>query len=148
MDLMVIIWVAAAALFLVTEALTVGLTSIWLAIGALGALVVALCKGQLWLQIAVFIVVTIAALIVTRPLAKKYINAKKSPTNADRLFGVTGLVTEEIDNIKNVGTVTISGQVWTARSMTGETLVAGTKVKPVSIEGVKLIVVKDMETEE
>lgn len=148
MDLMVIIWVAAAALFLVTEALTVGLTSIWLAIGALGALVVALCKGQLWLQIAVFIVVTIAALIVTRPLAKKYINAKKSPTNADRLFGVTGLVTEEIDNIKNVGTVTISGQVWTARSMTGEILVAGTKVKPVSIEGVKLIVVKDMETEE
>ena len=148
MDLMVIIWVAAAALFLVTEALTVCLTSIWLAIGALGALVVALCKGQLWLQIAVFIVVTIAALIVTRPLAKKYINAKKSPTNADRLFGVTGLVTEEIDNIKNVGTVTISGQVWTARSMTGEILVAGTKVKPVSIEGVKLIVVKDMETEE
>ena len=148
MDLMVIIWIAAAALFLVTEALTVGLTSIWLAIGALGALVVALCKGQLWLQIAVFIVVTIAALIVTRPLAKKYINAKKSPTNADRLFGVTGLVTEEIDNIKNVGTVTISGQVWTARSMTGEILVAGTKVKPVSIEGVKLIVVKDMETEE
>lgn len=148
MDLMVIIWVAAAALFLITEAMTVGLTSIWLAVGALGALVVALCKGQLWLQIAVFIVVTIAALIVTRPLAKKYINAKKSPTNADRLFGVTGLVTEEIDNIKNVGTVTISGQVWTARSMTGETLAAGTKVKPVSIEGVKLIVVKDMKTEE
>lgn len=148
MDIMVIIWVAAAALFLITEAMTVGLTSIWLAVGALGALVVALCKGQLWLQIAVFIVVTIAALIVTRPLAKKYINAKKSPTNADRLFGVTGLVTEEIDNIKNVGTVTISGQVWTARSMTGEILAAGTKVKPVSIEGVKLIVVKDMETEE
>ena len=143
MDIMVIIWIAAAALFLVTEALTVGLTSIWLAIGALGALVVALCKGQLWLQIAVFIVVTIAALIVTRPLAKKYINAKKSPTNADRLFGVTGLVTEEIDNIKNVGTVTISGQVWTARSMTGEIIAAGEKVKPVNIEGVKLIVVKE-----
>ena len=148
MDLMVIIWVAAAALFLITEAMTVGLTSIWLAVGALGALVVALCKGQLWLQIAVFIVLTIAALLVTRPLAKKYVNSKKSPTNADRLFGVTGLVTEEIDNIKNVGTVSISGQVWTARSMTGEVLPAGTKVKPVNIEGVKLIVVKEQETEE
>ena len=145
MDIMVIIWVAAVALFLLVETFTLGLTSIWLAFGALGALAVVLCKGPLWLQIVVFIVVTIAALIVTKPLAKKFIDSKKSPTNADRLFGVTGLVTEEIDNIKNAGTVSISGQVWTARSMTGETIPAGTQVKPVSIEGVKLIVVKEQE---
>lgn len=148
MDIMEIVWIAAAAVFLIVEAVTVGLTSIWLAIGSLGGLVVALCHGELWLQIVVFIVVTIAALVLTKPFVKKYVDAKKSPTNADRLFGVTGLVTEDIDNIKNTGTVSISGQVWTARSMTGEQLTAGTRVKPVQIEGVKLIVVKEQTLKE
>ena len=138
----VILWIAAIILFMVVEAATAGLTCIWFALGSVAALVTAWLKGPLWLQLVWFLAVSAAALFLTRPLAKKYINAEKQPTNADRVLGRIGIVTETVDNIAAAGAVKVDGQVWTARSADGEVIAMGERVEALEIRGVKLIVKK------
>ena len=137
---MILVWGAALVIFLIVELATVGLVSIWLAIGSLAGLIAAFCGAKLWLQVVLFLVVSILALAATRPLAKKFLNSKKMPTNADRVFTMAAVVVEEIDNLKGTGIVKVDGKTWTARSLTGEVIKMGTVVRPQSIEGVKLIV--------
>lgn len=135
------IWLGAIVLFLVVEALVPGLVSIWFAFGALAALISALLSAPLWLQFVWFIAVSVAALALTRPLARKYVNARVQPTNADMLIGQECLVTETIDNLHATGAVSVGGKVWTARSEGDSmTIPRGSMARVLRIEGVKLIV--------
>jgi len=138
----VIFWIAAILLFLVVEAATAGLSSIWFALGGLAALLTAWLRGPIWLQVVWFLAVSVTALLLTRPLARKYVNAEKEPTNADRAIGRIGIVTETIDNIAASGAVKLDGQVWTARSADDEVIAMGEQVEAREIRGVKLIVKK------
>ncbi|NLV86444.1 MAG: NfeD family protein [Clostridiales bacterium] len=141
MDRMLIIWTVVIVLSLVLEGATAGLTSIWFAAGALAALILALISPELVaLQIVIFIVVSIVSIILTRPLAKKFVNSKIKATNADRVIGENAIVTERIDNVAGTGTVTVGGRTWTARSKNGEIIEAGTLARVHEIEGVKLLV--------
>ena len=142
MESTVIFWIAAVIFFLVVEAATAGLSSVWFALGSAAAALTAWLRGPIWLQIVWFLAVSGAALILTRPLAKKYVNAKKEPTNADRVLGRTGIVTETVDNMAASGCVKVEGQVWTARSADGEVIAMGERVEALEIRGVKLIVRK------
>ena len=142
MESTVIFWVAAIIFFMVVEAATAGLASIWFALGGVAALLTAWLRGPIWLQIVWFLVVSAVTLILTRPLAKKYVNAEKQATNADRAIGHIGIVTETIDNIAASGAVKLDGQVWTARSADGEVIAMGERVEALEIRGVKLIVKK------
>lgn len=135
-----IIWLALLIVFAVAEAATVGLTSVWFAIGSLGALICALLGGSIWLQIGIFIVLSVVCLVALRPLAKKYLNSRVEATNADRVIGQEAQVTQDIDNIRGVGAVTIGGIPWTARSEHDTPIPAGTMVRVLRIEGVKVIV--------
>ncbi len=139
MDTEITVWAVAVIVFLILEGATAGLTSIWFAIGAAAALVSALLKAPLWLQIALFVIVSVAALLITRPLAKKYVDAKRQATNADRYIGAEGTVTETINNTAGTGTVSMGGKLWTARSFSGSVIPKGALVKARGIEGVKLI---------
>ena len=139
----VIFWAVAVVAFIILELATVGLASIWFALGALCALIAALLGAPLWLQIVWFILLSILSLILTRPLVKKYVNSRVKPTNADMMIGKDCVVTEEIDNLKGSGAVSVSGKVWTARMENeNEQAQAGEVVKVLRIEGVKLIVSK------
>jgi membrane protein implicated in regulation of membrane protease activity len=138
---MTLFWLIIFVILIVVEAVTVSLTSIWFAAGALAALISAAFSAPIWLQVIWFIVVSGVTLYFTRPLAKRYLNAKRLATNADRVLESVCIVTEEIDNIAGTGTVSVGGKLWTARSKTGEKISMGEMVKAVSIEGVKLIVV-------
>ncbi len=135
-------WIIAMVVFLVIEAVTVGIVSIWFAIGALFAMVTAMLGANLWVQIAVFLVVSAVALYFTRPLVKKYVNSKVEPTNADMLIGKECRVVETIDNISGTGAVYVDGKTWTARTIDEEIIPEGQLVKAERIEGVKLIVSK------
>ncbi len=138
---MPIVWLVAMVVLLIVEAIVPGLVSIWFAIGALAALVSALLGAPLWLQMVWFLVVSVVALALTRPLVKKYVNGRVQPTNADALIGRDCVVTEDIDNIAGVGAVKVDGKVWTARSIDDNLrFQAGSIVTAVRIEGVKLIV--------
>ena len=144
---MVMFWAAAAVIFLVIEAISAGITSIWFALGALCALVAAVLAPQLiWLQAVWFAAISVLTLLLTRPLVRKYINSRTQATNADRVIGMRGMVREDIDNLTGLGAVYVDGKVWTARSAGGETISAGLPVLVRRIEGVKLIVEPDRET--
>lgn len=140
---MTMIWLISMVILLVIEGVIPGLVSIWFAAGALLALVVSLLDAPLWLQLVVFLVSSLALLVLTRPLAKKYVKARTTPTNADRSIGEDCVVKEEIDNLRGTGAVIVDGKVWTARLDTRDGKAPeGTVVKAVRIEGVRLIVSK------
>ena len=136
----VYLWLGAVILFGIIEALTVGIVSIWFSIGALAALIAAALHAAPWLQITVFLVISAAALIITRPLIKKKILLRTTPTNTDMLIGEKGTVDEAIDNLAGTGSVKIAGTVWSAKSENGDGIPSGSTVTAVRIEGVKLIV--------
>ena len=135
-----IVWLILLLAFAALEGVTVGLTSIWFAAGALAALIAALLHGPLWLQIALFLVVSILCLLAVRPLARKYINTQVQPTNADRVIGAEGMVLEDINNLKARGQVKVQGNIWTARTEDDRPIPKDTTVRVLRIEGVKLIV--------
>lgn len=137
---MSLFWLIAMVLFGVLEAVTVGLTSIWFAVGALAALIAASLGAFALVQVVVFLVVSFVTLLLVRPLAQRYINDRKEPTNADRVIGREAVVTQAIDNLKGEGQVNVSGAVWTARSQEEAPIPAGVRVRVLRIEGVKVIV--------
>lgn len=142
-------WMVAVVVFLVVEGAAPGLVSIWFAVGALAALISALFGAPLWLQIVWFLLVSILALALTRPLARKYVNGKSVPTNADMLIGKDCVVVEDIDNVRGSGAVSVSGQIWSARTLHDEDRPqAGELLRVLRIEGVKLIVGRAQEKTE
>lgn len=141
-------WLIIMAVMIVLEIISLGLTTIWFAIGALAAYIVALFCNQLIVQIIVFLVVSIIALVFTRPVAIRFINGKKiEKTNVDRVIGKKAKVIEQIDNDRATGRVLIDGQEWMARSENDEIIGLDERVIIKEISGVKLIVYK-MEKEE
>ena len=139
--MIVFYWLLAAAVFLVAEILTLGLTSIWFAGGAVVGALLAGLHFPFYIQIIGFAAVSAVLLLLTRPLATKYLNSKTIRTNAESLIGSTCIVTEPIDNLKATGQVSIGGQIWTARTISDDILLdKDTKVRVESISGVKLIV--------
>lgn len=134
-------WVAALVVFLIVEAVTAGLVSIWFVFGSLVALICAALGAAVWLQIFWFVIVSVATLVLTRPLVKRYVDSRSVATNADRSIGRTAVVTERIDNLAATGAVKLDGVVWTARSTDDAVAIeAGERVTVRAIEGVKLIV--------
>ena len=104
------------------------------------ALVAAFVDASLVIQIVLFLVVSIAALALTRPMLRKITNANAIPTNADRVLGEVAKVTERIDNENSTGAVYVDGKTWTARSTDDTVIEAGTRVCIERMEGVKLFV--------
>ena len=135
-----ILWLVALIALVVLEAATVGLVSLWFALGALAALITSFFVHNIWVQFGVFLVVSLVSLLVIRPLARRYVNPKQVATNADRAVGAEGVVTEAIDNLKATGQVSVKGAVWTARTEDETVVPEGTTIKVLRIEGVKLIV--------
>lgn len=139
-SMLMIMWLVLLIIFAVSEAVTVGLTSIWFAAGALTALVAALLGGALWIQLTLFLAVSLLCLLAVRPLAKRHLNDRVVATNADRVIGAEAQVTEDIDNVHGKGAVIIRGMTWSARSEDGGSIVTGTMVRVLRIEGVKVFV--------
>ena len=139
-----IVWLVVLAILLVIEFLTLGLTTVWFAGGALIAFLVSLAGGPLWLQILLFLVISVVLLLFTRPLAVKYLNKNVQKTNVDSIPGQKGIVTVTIDNLKAEGQVTIRGMEWSARAKDDNIIEKGKVVRVISVEGVKIIVEEDM----
>ena len=137
-----ICWLIALVALAVLEGVTVTLVSLWFALGALAALITSFFVDNIWVQFAVFLVVSLATLLVIRPLTRRYVTPSQVATNADRAVGAEGIVIQAIGNRKAQGQVTVSGAVWTARSESEEVIPQGAQVRVLRIEGVKLIVTR------
>ncbi len=133
-------WLALAIILGVIEASTSNLITLWPAIAALlTACFAAFGITNIWLSI-IFVVLSAVLLVCTRPLVKKYVSNKTIATNADRIIGAEGIVTNRIDPIENSGQVKIMGQIWSAKSSDGKPIEENVLVSVVALEGVKAVV--------
>ena len=137
---MVWVWLGVTALAAFLEMATMTLVSVWCAVGALVTVFAAYFGASLQVQLLLFVGVSILVAAVVRPLTKKYADPHTVPTNADRLVGMEGRVTETINNDYPTGAVYIDGKTWTARSADGASIPKGETVEIERMEGVKLIV--------
>ena len=139
-----IVWLILLLAFLVVEALTMGLTTIWFAGGALVAFLISLIHAPIWLQVVLFLAVSLLLLFYTRPIAKRYFNQRITKTNVDSVIGKNAIVIEEIDNLQGKGRATLAGQVWTARSVEENGRIpVGAVVEVQAVSGVKLMVCEE-----
>ncbi len=136
------IWVIAAVVFSILEAITLGLTSLWFALAAVVALIAALLGAPMFVQIILFAISSVLFLIITKPLAKDLLKIGGERTNADGVIGERGLVTTEILPF-SMGQVKVKGQIWSALAEDGEPIGLNETVTVLSIEGVKLIVKRE-----
>jgi len=136
---MVIVWAILGVTLLIIESMTVSLTSIWFAIGAFSAMVLAILNLPFWAQIISFLVFSIVMAIFTRPFFVKYLKIGTTKTNVDSLIGKEAIVTQVIEPFKT-GQVKLNGQIWTALSENHEPIEVAQRVEVLRIEGVKLIV--------
>ena len=135
-----IFWLIAMVIFMAAEAMTVSLVSIWFALGALGAIVVALIGGGLALQVTVFLVLAIALLLSLRSIVRKRFVPRITKTNIDSVIGATGVVITPVNNIAALGQIQVNGVEWSARSTDNSHIPAGVLVRVDRIEGVKVYV--------
>ncbi len=149
MNEMLIFWLVVLIVSIAVEALTMGLTSIWFAGGALIAIVAAALGAPVVVQVILFFIVSLVLLIFTRPIAVKYFNKDRVKTNVESIVGRQAIITGEVDNLQGIGQVTVGGQEWSARSLDPDRkLDVGMVVNVVAIDGVKLIVEPDAQMEE
>ena len=139
-----IFWLILFVILLIIEILTMGLTTIWFAGGALVAFILAYVGFGLPVQIIVFLLVSIALLVLTRPIAMKFFNQERQKTNAESLIGQKAVVLEKIDTLHGTGRAEVNGMEWSAKTDDAEeTIEAGEVVVIAGIQGVKLIVKKE-----
>ena len=100
-----IMWLIVLAVFLVIEAITVGLTTIWFAGGALLAAIASVLGASVLVQWILFLVVSLVLLIFTRPLAVRYMNKGVPKTNVNSLIGEKAVVIQKINNLEQTGQV-------------------------------------------
>lgn len=136
-EFMAIYWFVTFIILLIIEIVTINLVSIWFAIGAIASMITSFFTNSIFIQLIVFIIVSLISLLITKPIIKKIKSKEIIPTNLDRVIGKSAIVTKEIKKDK-YGGVKVLGSIWTACSDTDIDL--GEKVKVLSIEGVKLIV--------
>lgn len=139
---MAYVWIGIAVLMAIYEVATVQLVTVWFVIGGICAAISTLFTDNIVLQIVVFVAVSLIALLITRPLVKRFKkNSVKVSTNADRLIGAVGVMRGDLSDTESVGQVKIEGGVWSAKT-DNPPLKNGDKVRVLAIEGVKLIVEK------
>ena len=140
MGFLTILWLVLTVVFVIAEAATAGLVTIWLIPGSVVALILTLFDLPLIVQLIAFFALSAISLILTRRYVASRRPPDKVPTNADMVLGQAGIVQQAIDNAEAKGRILVQGADWSARSQSGEIIEAGTPVRVLAIEGVKLIV--------
>ena len=135
-----LVWLCLMVLFLIAEASTVCLVSLWFAVGSLAAMIVSLLGGGTIFQISVFLVVSALLLLLLRPLVRRYFTPRLTRTNVDSVIGSQGYVTKKIDNQDATGQVKLGAMYWTARSTSGAPIEEEVLVRVDRVEGVKVFV--------
>ena len=140
MELESYVWFTLMVVFIIMEASTVTMMSIWFVMGALAAMIVSLLGGALWLQVVLFLAVSALLLWCLRPVVKKHFTPKLEKTNVDAVIGAVGRVTEQISNVDACGHVKLGAMEWAARSTDGTTIEEGALVCVDRVEGVRVFV--------
>lgn len=143
---MTVTWLIVLVVMIVIELSTMGLTTIWFAGGSLVAAIAAAFHAPVWLQVIIFLVVSLILLWFTRPIAVKYFNKSRARTNVESMIGRQAIVVYDINNLEGIGVVKVDGKEWSARSVKERgTIPVGSVVVVREVSGVKLIVEENAE---
>lgn len=137
-----VIWAIGIIAFVVLEAVTYQMVSLWFAIGAVGGIIASALGAPFNVQMIIFIALSVVFLIALRPVSMKILKTRGAKTNVDGLIGKEVLITKDIDNINGVGEGKINGMTWSVRSLDNAKIPANTTAVVEKVEGVKLIVTK------
>lgn len=135
-----IYWIIILAILILIEIITLSITTIWFAGGALAAFIVSLYFNNLLLEVIIFSIVSLVLLFFTRPIIMKQIKLPKTEMNCEKLVGRKAQVTATVDNMSTTGRVDVDGKEWSARSLEGVIIDKGAKVIVQGVSGNKLIV--------
>lgn len=138
---MLILWLGIIIIAIIIEVITIDLVSVWFAAGGIIALISYLLGFDQAIQIALFIIITIACAVIVRPLAKKYMRGNVERTNYDRVLGKHGLITKTI-TADNKGEVKVMSTYWLASSIDNTTIKEGEYCEILAVEGAHLVVKK------
>ena len=134
-----IVWLIIAVALAVIELVTINLVCVWFVVSAVAAIFVSLATDSIVIQLAVVVIAGVVLMLLTRPMLMKRLGKSNEKTNLDRVVGMQGIVTENIEPLK-VGEVKVDGKLWSAVS---DILIEKDEVvEIVSIDGVKLNVKK------
>ena len=138
-----IIWLVLFVAMLGIEAAGPALVSIWFSFGALIALIVSFIpEVPWWVEVIIFVVISIATLLALRPILRRYIKRNNYNTNIDSFTGKRGYVIEDITYLKP-GAVKIGDVSWTAIPVNREEEILENEIiEVVAVNGNKLIVKK------
>ncbi len=140
-DIMLYIWIGFFILSVIVEVNTMNLIAIWFMPGTLIAIILALFSVPVWIQVLVWLFVTVTVFAATYRLSARLRHPKHQPTNADRVIGQTAIVTETVSDRTQTGQARVMGQIWSAKTDdSADEIPVGTEVRVLRIEGVKLIV--------
>ena len=134
-----IFWLILVIVLTIVELATVNLLSVWFVISGIVAMILSFFIDDVAIVSTVFALLGILLLFTTRPLLKKYLPTQRVRTNADRIIGMRGIVTEEIKK-NSVGEVKVDGKKWSAIS--NSKIPVGSEVIIEAIDGVKVVVRK------
>ena len=138
------IWLIAAGIFFIAEIMTVGFMIFWLGVAALVVTVISLFVDNVFIQMAIFVVLSAILLLLTRPFVDKFVTKKddKVATNAFSIIGKEAKVIKKTDSVTKLGQIKVGTETWTAKDTNDGVLEEGEIVKVDSIDGVKAIVSK------
>src|SRR6056297_3045187 len=138
-----IVWAVVLVVSIIVEAATLALVSIWFGVGSLFALVLAYYGFSFYLQLSVFLIISFLSLYLFIGKRDTVFKIKREATNLDQVIGDTGVVRKEIKKHDH-GIVYVQGKEWTAISKDGEIFEVGDEVRIEAIEGIKLVVKKEV----
>ena len=133
-------WLIASGVFFIGEIITVGFLLFWFGIASLISMVVSFFTSNIIIQMVIFLISSVILIFATKPFVKKFMNKNNIATNAYSLIGKTGLVIQEINNLKGIGQIKVGGEVWTAQSEDNSIIPINTEIELTKIDGVKAIV--------
>lgn len=141
-----LVWLIIAGVLFIGEILTVGFLLLWFAIAAVAAMLVSFITTNIFIQILVFVIVSVILIIFTRPILAKYTKNDNTVTNSNAIIGKIALVTEDISLLNSTGQINVDGEIWSAKTMDPNlTIPKGSKVEIIGIDGVKACVASNFQ---
>ncbi|MCR5217650.1 NfeD family protein [Treponema sp.] len=130
-------WLAIVVISTVIEALTFALTTIWAALAALLMVFISFTPIPFVWQLIIFLIITIALILFTRPFAIKKLKVGKEVTNVAAIVGQEVIVVDEISKFKKGSVKSSGGILWTAAlENPDDQLIASSQICTViSVEG-------------
>ena len=136
-----LLWLVLGGVLFVGEILTAGFLLLWFGIGAIAAMLVSFVTSNLFIQILVFVIVSVLLLIFTKPILSKYTKDDTTITNSKTIIGKTAIVTEEISLLNSTGQIKVDGEIWSAKTIDSNIVIPkGSEVEIIDIDGVKACV--------